>query len=132
MVHSGKFMVDMKIEESILDYEILNLLIQPLVENAIVHGLNNKDIEGDKKIEVRGECKNGKIIFEVVDNGSGMSETMLENIFSVESEGYGVKNVQHRIKLYYGDEYGLNYESKVNEGTRVVLTIPSMKISEKE
>lgn len=127
MLHSGKFETVLVIDGDILRYEILNLLLQPLIENAIVHGLDHKVTDGPKKLEVYGRKEQDRLIFTVCDNGCGMTEETKANILTMESKGYGVQNVHHRIQLYYGEEYGLTYESKINEGTKVTLTIPAVE-----
>ncbi len=132
MLHSGKFQADMELDKSALEYEMLNLLLQPLVENAIMHGLDHKKTEGEKWLVVRGSEEDGRLIFEVKDNGKGMTEETLNNILTTETAGYGVQNVHHRIQLYYGEDYGLAYESKPDCGTTVRLTIPALKKEDKE
>ena len=127
MLHSGKFETTLEIEEDMMQCEILNLLLQPVVENAIVHGLDHKITEGTKKLEIFGRKEHGELVFTVCDNGCGMSEEIKQNLLTMESKGYGVQNVHHRIQLYYGTQYGLKYESKKNEGTRVTITIPERK-----
>lgn len=127
MMHSGKFEADMEIDESILQYEMLNLLLQPLVENAIVHGLDHKETEGTKRLIVRGKSEESVLVFEISDNGSGMQRDVLSNILTTQTGGYGVHNVHHRIQLYYGEMYGLEYESEWKIGTKVRLTIPIIK-----
>lgn len=124
MLHSGKFEAVLEIDENILNYHMINLLLQPLVENAIIHGLDHKETEGKKRLEIHGREKKDELIFTVSDNGCGMSEKTMENILIEQTKGYGVQNVHHRIQLYYGEEYGLSYESKINEGTTVTLIIP--------
>lgn len=127
MMHSGKFEANMEIEDSILNYEMLNLLLQPLVENAIIHGLDHKETEGTKHLIVRGWKETDNLIFEIRDNGCGMQKDVLYNILTAQTNGYGVQNVHHRIQLYYGETYGLVYESEWNIGTTVRLTIPITK-----
>ena len=122
----------MELDKSALEYEMLNLLLQPLVENAIMHGLDHKKTEGEKWLVVRGSEEDGRLIFEVKDNGKGMTEETLNNILTTETAGYGVQNVHHRIQLYYGEDYGLAYESKPDCGTTVRLTIPALKKEDKE
>lgn len=126
MLHSGKFETVLEIEEDILQYEILNLLLQPVVENAIIHGLDHKVTEGIKRLEIYGRREHNQLVFTVYDNGCGMSEAVRANLLTMESKGYGVQNVHHRIQLYYGSQYGLMYESKINKGTKVTLTIPEV------
>lgn len=130
MLHSGKFEAILKIDEEILGYEILNLLLQPLIENAIIHGLDHKVTGGTKKLEVLGKSTSQELIFTVYDNGCGMSEEIREKMLTMKSRGYGVQNVHHRVQLYYGEQYGLKYESKINEGTKVTLTIPKVEGAE--
>jgi two-component system sensor histidine kinase YesM len=132
MLHSGKFEAVLKIDEEILDYEILNLLLQPLIENAIIHGLDHKVTDGSKKLEVLGKSTQQGLIFIVYDNGCGMTEETRQKMLTMKSRGYGVQNVHHRVQLYYGDQYGLQYESKVNVGTKVTLTIPKVESSEEQ
>lgn len=127
LMHSGKMRVETRIDPEMLEYEMLNLLLQPLVENAVIHGLDHKTEAGEKILRVRGELREGELIFTVEDNGCGMEENVLKNILAADAGGYGVQNVQHRIQLYYGPEYGLSYESKINEGTRALLRIPARK-----
>lgn len=132
MLHSGKLQLTMEIEDTILEYEILNLLLQPLVENAIVHGLDHKTGPGEKVLRITGKKERENLIFIVEDNGCGMPEETLKDILTVESKGYGVQNVHHRIQLCYGQGYGLFFESKPGVGTRVVLRIPIVIQSEEE
>lgn len=127
IMHSGKIDIQLEIEESILDYEILNLLLQPLVENAIIHGLDHKETAGEKKLWIKGMEADDRLVFEVCDNGCGMPDEVLKNLLTMETKGYGVQNVHHRIQLYYGSRYGLNYESEVGVGTRARLVIPKVR-----
>ena len=127
LMHSGKMHIETEIDPGILEYEMLNLLLQPLVENAVVHGLDHKTEPGEKYLMIRGERQGERLVFTIEDNGCGMEKDVLESILTCENGGYGVQNVHHRIQLYYGAEYGLSYESRVNEGTRAILEIPVRK-----
>lgn len=127
IMHSEKIKMDMQIDENILKYEMLNLLLQPLVENAIIHGLDHKETEGEKNLKISAYESGDNLIFEILDNGCGMSEEVLENILTAETKGYGVQNVHHRVQLYYGQNYGLLYKSRLKEGTQVQLKIPKSK-----
>lgn len=127
MLHSGKIDTMLEIDPEIMDYEILNLLLQPLVENAIVHGLDHKEGTERKKLCVTGKADEDSLIFEVYDNGCGIPEGEAENILNAHSKGYGLRNVNHRIQLYYGAEYGLSIASHPNAGTHVSLRIPIVK-----
>lgn len=127
MMHSGKIETELMIEESMFQYEILNLVLQPLVENAIVHGLDHKLDESVKKLQVMGEEHEEYLSFRICDNGCGMPKEIMDTILTTKTNGYGVQNVQQRIVLYYGKEYGLRYESRESEGTIVEVRIPKVK-----
>ena len=124
IMHSGKFEVEQQAEESIMKYEMLNLILQPLVENAIGHGLDHKEGEGKKRLWVSGRENGDCLEFEVRDNGCGMSSKDAKEVLNASSKGYGLQNVHYRIRLYYGEAYGLQIESRLGEGTRVVVRIP--------
>ncbi|MBS4781661.1 MULTISPECIES: sensor histidine kinase [Clostridium] len=126
MMHDYEFDVDVQVEEDILDYNILNLILQPLIENAINHGIDLKT-NGRGCIKIIGEKQNDEIVLIVSDNGVGMSNEQAESILTNKSNGYGVKNVNERIKLYYGEQYQLKIESDIGIGTKVKVTIPIRK-----
>jgi len=128
VMHDNSFDVIIDIEEEILNYESLNLILQPIVENAIEHGIDvNEDENVKGKISVIGWAANNVINILVEDNGKGMSSKKAESILSVESKGYGVRNVNERIKMFYGQEYGLKIDSKEGKGTKVLVTFPVVK-----
>ena len=126
-----------EIEDSLYDMRILKLLLQPLVENALYHGIKYKREGGS--IRIRGYEKDNNIILEVIDNGVGMDEnklnkikalienTSLENsdIIRTTGDSFGLYNVAERIRLYYGNEYGLDIESRENVGTTVTIILPA-------
>ena len=120
--------VEQQAEESIMKYEMLNLILQPLVENAIGHGLDHKEGEGKKRLWVSGRENGDCLEFEVRDNGCGMSDEECSQILTKDSKGYGVKNVHQRIQLYYGKEYGLTFHSTKGMGTYVLLKIGDLCI----
>lgn len=132
MMHSGKFEAVLELEEGMEEYQMLNLLLQPLVENAITHGLDCKTAPGPRVLAVTGVQREDELVFTVSDNGCGISDEILEHILTARTKGYGVQNVHHRIQLYYGEAYGLTFESKVGEGTRVTLKIPKVKREQEE
>lgn len=116
-------------DEDILKYQIPKLTLQPLVENAIYHGLKQKDDKG--LLVIKGYVEKDVIKIEVLDDGVGMSE---EQIFRVlnkpindqKSIDFGVHSVDSRLKLLYGDEYGLSIESKIAEYTKVTVSLPKV------
>lgn len=126
MMHDHEFDVDVEIDECILDHNILNLILQPLIENAIDHGIDLKT-NGRGGIKIIGKKQNDEIVLIVSDNGVGMSKEQAESILTNKSNGYGVKNVNERIKLYYGEQYQLKIESEIGIGTKVKVTIPIRK-----
>ncbi|MDO4331687.1 MAG: sensor histidine kinase [Eubacteriales bacterium] len=123
MMHDHDFDYVMEIEPEILGYESLNLILQPIVENAIMHGIEKKT-DGRGKIEIRGWKEGGCVWFSVKDNGAGMDMETARKIPTMESKGYGVRNVNERICLYYGEEYGIMVESEVGTGTELKIHFP--------
>jgi len=123
---------EINMSEEILEYKILKLTLQPLVENALYHGIKNK--RGSGLIIVKGQRHGeNRLLLEVIDNGNGMTEERLAAVFEVLSNdsldiskesGFGLKNVNQRIKLYYGKQYGLTIESEYTKGTHVSIIIP--------
>jgi len=120
-------------DENVLENTILKLILQPLVENALYHGIKNKRQGGT--IIVRAKRKGSdEVQLEVEDDGIGFTPGKLEKLraglhedtddIKLES-GYGIGNVNKRIRLYYGEPYGLTVESEYNTGTRVTLVIPA-------
>jgi len=131
IMHSYSFEVFEELNPIIKDYKMPNLLLQPLVENAIVHGIDHKVTPGKGQIRISGTQEENQLIFTVEDNGCGISQEDLEHLLEKESNGYGVQNVQRRVQLYYGENYGLTYNSEINRGTKVTLKIPTNNISQK-
>jgi len=129
--------MDFKIEvaESVSDDTVLKLILQPLVENAIYHGIKNKREGGT--ITVRARPHNpDEVLFEVEDDGIGFTPDKLaamhaelsDNSGEIRQEsGFGLGNVNHRLKLYYGMQYGLTIKSKYQAGTCVSFVIPAKK-----
>ena len=109
-----------------MKYEMPNLILQPLVENAIGHGLDHKEGEGAKRLWVFGWEKEDCLEFEVGDNGCGMSREDLEAVLHTRSKGYGIQNVNMRLQLQYGKEFGLQIKSWPGEGTQILVRIPKV------
>ncbi|HXV44581.1 MAG TPA: sensor histidine kinase, partial [Anaerolineae bacterium] len=127
--------LDYKIEvdEDILDGTILKLTLQPLVENALYHGIKNKRNGGTITVRARRTDKN-VVLLEVQDDGVGFTQYKLARIqeeinndsdeIALKESGFGLENVNKRIKLFYGKQYGLSIDSHYLEGTRVTVAIP--------
>lgn len=118
-----------KIDESLLENNTIKLILQPIIENAIYHGLLNKT--GQRMVAIECKSYNDNIQFVIKDNGIGIPENELEkilcNLEKANNNKIGIYNVQSRIRLYFGDNYGLRIESVYNEGTSVYITIPEMR-----
>lgn len=124
---NDKFDVIFQIEDEVLSYKIPNLLLQPLVENAMLHGLEAKPGKGE--LYIRGFREQSNLILQVQDNGIGMTEQQKQELLaslSVKDSTLhiGVKNVHQRVRLYYGEPYGLTIESEPNQGSTFTLTLP--------
>ncbi len=118
------FLLD--VDEEIMRFRTLKLILQPLVENSIYHGIKNKPDPGT--IRVLGKRVDGKILLSIEDDGVGMSAESLARIFTPDNgtrhRGVGVSNVNERIKLYFGPEFGLDYRSEPAKGTTVSIWLP--------
>ncbi len=125
MMHDDDFDVSVDIDNSIMQFKTLNLILQPLIENAIDHGIDIMT-EGRGKIAITGRNLGDEIELVVADNGVGMTDEQAMKILTEESKGYGVRNVNERIKLYYGEQYALHIESIIGEGTRVIVRFPKV------
>lgn len=117
------FDVEYQIDEAVYPYSTINLILQPLAENAIKHGINKKSA-GRGKLKVSARLGDGTIEFEIEDNGPGMSQETADSMLSMNSAGYGLKNVHERLRLLYGPEYGITIHSKLEQGTLMKITCP--------
>ena len=123
--HSFKFEFD--IDKEIEDNYVLKLSLQPLVENAIIHGIRPE--ESFTKILIKGYQKDGFTFIEVFNEGYGMTQQRIDEIVAMirgekESESMGLKNVYQRLRLYYGLDADLLIESELDEYTKVTMKIP--------
>ncbi|WP_229520975.1 sensor histidine kinase [Paenibacillus sp. GM2] len=123
IMHDASFEIDYKVEESLLNHHIIHFILQPIVENAIKHGFAEPLI-GDRLLNISVYLEKGEIKMKVEDNGIGMSSEQEQKLLTASSSGYGVKNVNDRIKLYYGTDYGLDIFSNPGQGTKVKITLP--------
>lgn len=123
LMHSNSFRVEYEIDERIYPYMTQKLILQPLVENAILHGLDHIRKE-EKLLSVSGRLSEDIIVFQIADNGVGIALSDLETLLTKDTKGYGIKNVHKRIQMRYGPQYGLSYQSVPNEGTVVTLVFP--------
>jgi two-component system sensor histidine kinase YesM len=133
------FNYEIYVEEDVFQYEIIKLTLQPIVENAIIHGIEPKGESG--RVRISGQCINDLITIEILDNGVGLTVDEVARLFQVidnqeEMEqlpalsetthnSIGLRNINQRIKLIFGPEYGLTIDSVKNEWTRVIVKIPA-------
>ena len=126
IMHDNSFQVIKEIQEDALSYSVPKLILQPLVENAIEHGLDVSEKE-EKWLKISVCKEKDALIMAVEDNGMGMSEEQAKSIITYRSKGYGVRNVNDRITLLYGEEYHLRVKSRQGEGCRIEIVIPVNK-----
>ena len=127
MRYKDKLEFQIEVDSSILYIPLIKLVLQPIIENAIYHGLKYKESKG--LLIVKGFMKDGNAVLQVIDDGVGMDEETLAHIYdkhkvNYHSNGVGVYNVQKRLKLYYGEDYGITYTSEFGKGTTATITIP--------
>ena len=127
MFHDYSFTVKMDVAEDILDYRTLNLILQPLAENAIAHGIDRRRGSEPGVITISGRRDGNCVVLSVADNGVGMEQEKAQTILTEKSSGYGVRNVNSRIQLEYGEAYGLSIESEPGKGTKVTVRIPGVE-----
>lgn len=142
MRYKNRFTYRIEAEDEVLSMSSLKLLLQPLVENSIYHGMEFMD--GDGVVEVKVRKEDEYLYFTVSDNGLGMTEERVRNLLDASQQvtsqrdgtskgsGIGVRNVNERIKLYFGEEYGLTIESEPDEGTQITICLPAIPYSEIE
>lgn len=129
MRYDKEFEFYINISEDIMNEKMLILTLQPIIENAIYHGIKGK--EGLGTIILSGNKKDDKMIFEIYDDGLGMSEQELDNLIKTinnrndqQLKSFGLRNVNNRLKLYFGSKARMNFFSIKNEFTQVIIEIP--------
>lgn len=122
-MHDNSFDVIWKVQETTFSYSMPNLILQPIIENAIEHGIDLKESgKGILTIQVYEEKED--FILSITDNGVGMSEKDCEELLFRPSKGYGLRNVNERIQLIYGNKYHLSITSELEKGTVVLARLP--------
>lgn len=134
MRFKDKFTFKINADENVLNFATIKLIIQPLIENAVYHGMEFMD--GDGEIIVNAYKKDNELYIDVIDNGMGIPPEIVDKLLTHESRskgkgsGVGLKNVQERIQLYFGKEYGLSILSEPDEGTIIRIHLPCIEISQ--
>ena len=132
--YKNKFEYFIECDENTLNLCSIKLIIQPLVENAIKHGMEFMDGEGE--IAIKAYIKESDLFIDVIDNGFGMTQENAEAILNGTAQvkgkgsGIGLKNVNERIKIYFGDNYGLSIFSELDEGTTVRIHMPYILVDQ--
>lgn len=126
--YSDVFDYEIKVQDEIMQSKILKLTLQPLVENSIYHALKTKGSFG--RILIEGYIENENIFLKVIDDGVGISEERLKEIFDYKDDrtvnnSFGLRSVDERIKLYFGEKYGLRIKSELGKGTEITVVIPA-------
>ena len=127
VIYPDKFDFSLDISEELRKVLLPKLIIQPIVENAIFHGMGT--ITRKCLLEVKGRVENNVCVLEIIDDGAGIEDSVLSLLLDSDrtddsSKGIGVNNVHRRIQLYYGAEYGLEIKSQVGLGTVVSISVP--------
>jgi len=120
MRYHNRFVLHIEVEEKMLNQKILTFILQPIVENAVCHGLEPK-MGDDCSIRLEGCSREEHMVFRIIDNGVGIDD------FTNLDKGYGIRNVKERIYLFYGGEGALIFNSWRGEGTEVVIRIPIIR-----
>lgn len=136
--YKNKFRYQIDAEDAAWDLATIKLVVQPIVENAIYHSMDFMD--GDGVIAIHAAVSEGTLSITVADNGLGMPPEVVARLLAGEApplgssrgSGIGLKNVQDRIRLYFGPQYGVCIESEPDEGTRVTLRMPAVPYGEME
>lgn len=128
VMHDNDFTVEWKIDPQVKAEKVPKLILQPVVENALEHGLDVKE-EGDKILQLSFLDAEDAVLLRVEDNGMGMEQSVAESLVTYQAEGYGLKNVNDRICLLYGEEYKIRITSSVGKGTVVEMRIPKGETS---
>ena len=129
--YKNRFSYNIEFEEDVLNLSSIKLIVQPLVENAIYHGM--EFVDGDGQINIKAYKLDDNLYIDVIDNGLGIPNHIVDKLLiknnNIETNGSGVglKNVNERIKLYFGNNYGLEVYSEPDEGTNIRIHMPAIE-----
>ncbi|WP_315069784.1 sensor histidine kinase [uncultured Clostridium sp.] len=132
--YKNKFTYSIDVDEDSLNLASIKLIVQPLIENAIYHGM--EFMGGDGEVLVKAYIEKNDLFIDVIDNGLGMPQEVADTLLTSESKigkkssGIGLKNVNERIQLYFGKRYGLKIYSEPDEGTTIRIHMPCMNYYE--
>jgi len=129
--YGSSYQVKYEIEDSLMELKIIKFILQPIVENSIIHAFEDRD--GIGCITIKGKIEDDNLILSVEDNGVGMTKTQIKKIFQEKNEklsnnrkvtGIGIKTIHEMLKIACGQEYGVEVQSLINKGTQVKLVLP--------
>lgn len=131
MRYSNRINLNILVNEEIQEFSIPKITLQPIVENSILHGILGKENQAGNII-IKGIMEDEDILISIEDDGAGIPEDVISKIFSDElnsrkGSGYGIKNINERLKISYGEKYGISFESEIGVGTKVKIRIPAKK-----
>ncbi|MDV4149328.1 histidine kinase [Clostridium sp. AL.422] len=126
MRYSGTLDVEYNLDNSCNEYKIIKLVLQPLVENSIYHGIRNK--EGKGKIIISTYQNEESVFLSVEDNGLGINKEKIQGIYNNEGIGVGLRATKERLRIFYGDKFRFLIESELNIGTKIIIQIPKEKL----
>lgn len=126
-MHNSSFTASYSIDARILRYDMIKLILQPIVENAIEHGIDCRE-QGGGSLHVEGRQEGEDILFVIEDDGPGFSGAAFQSVMQRNDQGYGLRNVHERIQLFFGTRYGISLLSAEGEGrTRIQIKLPCYK-----
>lgn len=123
--YKNRFDVEYNLDKRLFKCFTFKFILQPFVENCLIHGFRERSGQG--RIYIQLYSKEDKVFFEIIDDGTGMTEKQIEEVLKERTDGYGIMNVDERIRLKYGDDYGVRISSELGKGTTVSISIPRME-----
>ena len=133
---NGAISLKLDVPQELLGLACINILLQPFVENSIMHGIAENPMIQECNISIRAERQGGDILFVVTDDGLGMTQEQIAQLLTSSGEdsthGYGIKNINSRIRLCYGEKYGLQFRSDPGQGTTALIRIQALTVEQAE
>lgn len=124
----GKFTISYEMDPQLFNYSVPKFFLQPFIENSLIHALDDMEMGGE--IKVSGRIEGNNRVFTIADNGKGMDPDTIRRVLELKDgprdkfQSIGITNVNQRIKLLYGHDYGMHIESQKNDGTTVTIRLP--------
>ncbi|GGI46511.1 histidine kinase [Paenibacillus marchantiophytorum] len=126
IMHNYSYDFNCEVEEALMRFDMINLIFQPILENALEHGIDKLRKGSERgRIVLRGYMVGNDLVFSIEDNGPGMTRELADQILMMNTTGYGLKNVHDRIQIRFGQGYGLRIHSELGKGTKVYLNFPA-------